>query len=112
MCLGQGCCSFPQFSTLLFVVASLFIIDAQDNGIFFILLKMNMVDRNDIDDDLDEPMASQSVDAEAPLTHNSSKNNFFASPDEQPTAQVINTARGSFKNAVRLFFKYLFVFWF
>ena len=63
-----------------------------------------MVDRNDIDDDLDEPMASQSVDAEAPLTHNSSKNNFFASPDEQPTAQVINTARGSFKNAVRFFF--------
>ena len=61
---------------------------------------MNMVDRNDIDDDLDEPMASQSVDSEAPLTHNSSKNNFFASPDEQPTAQVISTARGSFKNTV------------
>ena len=67
-----------------------------------------MVDRNDIDDDLDEPMASQSVDAEAPLTHNSSKNNFFASPDEQPTAQVINTARGSFKNAVRFLKKLRF----
>ena len=70
--------------------------------------QMNMVDRNDIDDDLDEPMASQSVDSEAPLTHNSSKNNFFASPDEQPTAQVINTARGSFKNTViiELFARY------
>ena len=69
---------------------------------------MNMVDRNDIDDDLDEPMASQSVDSEAPLTHNSSKNNFFASPDEQPTAQVISTARGSFKNTViiELFARY------
>ena len=61
---------------------------------------MNMVDRNDIDDDLDEPMASQSVDSEAPLTHNSSKNNFFASPEEQPGTQVMNSARGSFKNSV------------
>merc|ERR1711884_449171 len=35
--------------------------------------QMNVVDGRDIDDDLDEPMASQSVDSEAPLTHNSSK---------------------------------------
>ena len=70
-----------------------------------------MVDRNDMDDDLDEPMASQSLDAEAPLTHNSSKNNFFASPDEQPTAQVISTARGSFKNAVSFYTKILTFSW-
>lgn len=62
------------------------------------LLQMNVVDRSDIDDDLDEPMASQSVDSEAPLTHNSSKSNFFASPDEPP----MNSARGSFKNSVTL----------
>ena len=65
---------------------------------------MNVVDGRDIDDDLDEPMASQSVDSEAPLTHNSSKSNFFASPDEQPSTQVIATARGSFKNSVCIFF--------
>jgi len=63
-------------------------------------LRMNVVDGRDIDDDLDEPMASQSVDSEAPLTHNSSKSNFFASPDEQPSTQVITSApRGSFKNS-------------
>jgi len=61
--------------------------------------QMNMVDRNEIDDELDEPMASQSVDSEAPLTHNSSKNNFFASPDEQPPGtQAMAVPRGSFKN--------------
>ena len=60
-----------------------------------------MVDRNDMDDELDEPMASQSVDSEAPLTHNSSKNNFFASPDEQPPGtQAMAVPRGSFKNTV------------
>ena len=69
---------------------------------------MNMVDHhNGIDDDLDEPMASQSVDSEAPLTHNSSKNNFFASPEEQPgSAQVMTSnapPRGSFKNSVSTF---------
>ena len=65
---------------------------------------MNVVDGRDIDDDLDEPMASQSVDSEAPLTHNSSKSNFFASPDEQPSTQVITSApRGSFKNSVSIF---------
>ena len=62
---------------------------------------MNMVDRNEMDDELDEPMASQSVDSEAPLTHNSSKNNFFASPDEQPPGtQAMAVPRGSFKNTV------------
>jgi len=61
--------------------------------------QMNMVDRNEMDDELDEPMASQSVDSEAPLTHNSSKNNFFASPDEQPpSTQSMGVPRGSFKN--------------
>ena len=64
---------------------------------------MNMTDRGEMDDDLDEPMASQSVDSEAPLTHNSSKSNFFASPDEPPTTQVMNSARGSFKNSVSNF---------
>ena len=60
-----------------------------------------MVDRSDIDDDVDEPMASQSVDSEAPLTHNSSKNNFFASPDETPGPMIGQGApRGSFKNTV------------
>ena len=67
-----------------------------------------MVDRNEIDDELDEPMASQSVDSEAPLTHNSSKNNFFASPDEQPPGtQAMAVPRGSFKNTV--YFCYLFI---
>ena len=32
--------------------------------------------------DLDEPMASQSIDSEAPLTHNTSKSNFFTLPDD------------------------------
>ena len=63
-----------------------------------------MTDRGEMDDDLDEPMASQSVDSEAPLTHNSSKSNFFASPDEPPTTQVMNSARGSFKNSVSIQF--------
>jgi hypothetical protein len=70
---------------------------------------MNMVDRNEMDDELDEPMASQSVDSEAPLTHNSSKNNFFASPDEQPPGtQAMAVPRGSFKNTV--YFFYLFTY--
>ncbi len=60
---------------------------------------MNVVDARDLDDDMDEPMASQSVDSEAPLTHNSSKNNFFASPDDPPQAAIVG-GRGSFKNAV------------
>ena len=56
--------------------------------------------------DMDEPMASQSADSEAPLTHNSSKNNFFAmGADEQQGMQLLNnagaaptgTSRGSFK---------------
>ena len=68
---------------------------------------MNMTDRGEMDDDLDEPMASQSVDSEAPLTHNSSKSNFFASPDEPPTTQVMNSARGSFKNSVSTVITYL-----
>ena len=68
-----------------------------------------MVDRNEMDDELDEPMASQSVDSEAPLTHNSSKNNFFASPDEQPPGtQAMAVPRGSFKNTV--YYCYLFIF--
>ena len=38
-----------------------------------------MLSGKDGDDvsDMDEPMASQSNDAEAPLTHNTSKSNFF-----------------------------------
>ena len=52
------------------------------------------------DSDLDEPMASQSADVEAPLTHNSSKNNFFA-PEDNNTATAANAqqtqGRGSFK---------------
>lgn len=65
-----------------------------------------MVDhRGEMDDDLDEPMASQSVDSEAPLTHNSSKNNFFASPDETPSGPMIGQQQpprgGSFKNAAQ-----------
>ena len=68
-----------------------------------------MVDRNEMDDELDEPMASQSVDSEAPLTHNSSKNNFFASPDEQPPGtQAMAVPRGSFKNTV--YFCYIFIY--
>ena len=70
-----------------------------------------MVDRNEMDDELDEPMASQSVDSEAPLTHNSSKNNFFASPDEQPPGtQAMAVPRGSFKNTAYIFcfFQYTF----
>ena len=59
--------------------------------------------------DLDEPMGSQSADIEAPLTHNSSKSNFFASPEsEQPTPDqhlICNNKtpanRGSFKTHVR-----------
>jgi hypothetical protein len=55
---------------------------------------------NDDSSDMDEPMASQSADSEAPLTHNSSKNNFFAvGPDEQQ-GMLLNSAgasRGSFK---------------
>ena len=54
--------------------------------------------------DLDEPMASQSADIEgAPLTHNSSKNNFF-NPEEMNTASSSTVSagtqvRGSFKNS-------------
>jgi hypothetical protein len=77
---------------------------------------MNAIDRGvrggdpDLDStsDLDEPMGSQSADIEAPLTHNSSKSNFFASPEsEQPTPdqQLISNNkpanRGSFKTHVR-----------
>eukprot|EP00095_Tigriopus_kingsejongensis_P007921 maker-scaffold1210_size55525-snap-gene-0.22 protein:Tk07921 transcript:maker-scaffold1210_size55525-snap-gene-0.22-mRNA-1 annotation:"palmitoyltransferase zdhhc5" len=57
------------------------------------------INRHEMDDqsDLDEPMASQSADSEAPLTHNSSKNNFFP----HPGPEVLNESsvpRGSFKN--------------
>jgi len=38
--------------------------------------------------DLDEPMGSQSADVEAPLTHNSSKSNFFASPDSEQVSML------------------------
>lgn len=53
--------------------------------------------------DLDEPMASQSADIEgAPLTHNSSKNNFF-NPEEMNasggTVSAGTQVRGSFKNS-------------
>ena len=74
----------------------------KDIKMIFLKKKMNMVDRSDLDDDLDEPMASQSVDSEAPLTHNSSKNNFFASPDEAPPQMMGSAPRGSFKNTVFL----------
>lgn len=81
---------------------------------------MNAIDRGvrggadpDLDStsDLDEPMGSQSVDVEAPLTHNSSKSNFFASPDSEqvtPEQQLMSNTksaaaanRGSFKTHVR-----------
>ncbi len=44
-----------------------------------------MTINRDMDDgsDLDEPMASQSADSEAPLTHNSSKSNFFPGEEEK-----------------------------
>ena len=38
--------------------------------------------------DMDEPMASQSIDSEAPLTHNSSKSNFFTMADDSTTAMM------------------------
>ena len=67
---------------------------------------MQMSLNHDDSSDMDEPMASQSADSEAPLTHNSSKNNFFplsgsASGDEQQ-GMLMSTgtgapARGSFK---------------
>lgn len=77
--------------------------------------RMNPIERGghgdpDLDShsDLDEPMGSQSADVEAPLTHNSSKSNFFASPDsDQPDQQIISNSltttanRGSFKTHVR-----------
>ena len=48
---------------------------------------------------MDEPMASQSADSEAPLTHNSSKNNFFAMEEQQGMLQGAAAAnsRGSLK---------------
>ena len=48
---------------------------------------------------MDEPMASQSADSEAPLTHNSSKNNFFAMEEQQGMLQGAGAAnsRGSLK---------------
>ena len=45
--------------------------------------------------DVDEPMASQSADSEAPLTaHNTSKSNFFSGEER---AGMLNASRGSFK---------------
>ncbi len=68
---------------------------------------MNAVGGRDIDEDLDDPMTSQSRDViETSMTHNSSKNNFYISPDEPPQAVLGNPARGSFKNAVRTIKKY------
>jgi len=77
---------------------------------------MNAIDSRGVRDpeldstsDLDEPMGSQSADVEAPLTHNSSKSNFFASPESEqatPDQQLIANSktpanRGSFKTHVR-----------
>ena len=78
--------------------------------------QMNAIDSRGVRDpeldstsDLDEPMGSQSADVEAPLTHNSSKSNFFASPESEqvtPDQQLIANSktpanRGSFKTHVR-----------
>ncbi|CAB4057900.1 ZDHHC5_8 [Lepeophtheirus salmonis] len=64
--------------------------------------RMTPVGRDDTEtqSDLDEPMASQSIDSEAALTHNSSKNNFFASPEvETPNdSSRLKITRGSIKN--------------
>jgi len=68
---------------------------------------MNQIERGNRDDpdidshsDLDEPMGSQSADAEAPLTHTLSKSNFFASPETEKAGTVTWAGRGSFKTQV------------
>ncbi len=72
-------------------------------------LAFQMTINREMDDgsDLDEPMASQSADSEAPLTHNSSKSNFFpgnsSGSDNERSGMLANnaatnTTRGSFKN--------------
>ena len=67
---------------------------------------MTLNNRGEVDgdsSDMEEPMASQSADVEAPLTHNSSKNNFFpaeeanSGPPVSTTASAATQARGSFK---------------
>jgi hypothetical protein len=75
---------------------------------------MNQIERGsrgdpDVDShsDLDEPMGSQSADAEAPLTHNSSKSNFFASPESDQAGAISWAAsvnRGSFKTQVNIYY--------
>ena len=62
-------------------------------------MKMNRGELDDQSDLDDGPMASQSADVEAPLTHNSSKNNFYpSSGDEQQQQQPSRQkSRGSFK---------------
>ena len=62
----------------------------------FLLTILQLTDHGS---DMDEPMASQSADSEAPLTHNSSKNNFFAMEEQQGMLQgaTASNARGSFK---------------
>ena len=59
----------------------------------------NILQLTDHGSDMDEPMASQSADSEAPLTHNSSKNNFFAMEEQQGMLQggTASNSRGSFK---------------
>ena len=59
----------------------------------------NIFQLTDHGSDMDEPMASQSADSEAPLTHNSSKNNFFAMEEQQGMLQGAGAAssRGSLK---------------
>ena len=62
--------------------------------------RANILQLTDHGSDMDEPMASQSADSEAPLTHNSSKNNFFAMEEQQGMLQgaaAASASRGSFK---------------
>jgi len=67
---------------------------------------MNPIERgvrldNDIDSqsDLDEPLGIQTADAESSMTHNTSKSNFFASPEsDQSWGPILN--KGSFKRQV------------
>ena len=59
-------------------------------------MTLNRSGGDDVGSDMDEPMASQSADSEAPLTsHNTSKSNFFNGEERQ--AGMLNTSRGSFK---------------
>ena len=69
------------------------------NAVLLAQILFNILQLTDHGSDMDEPMASQSADSEAPLTHNSSKNNFFAMEEQQGMLQggTASNSRGSFK---------------